>query len=100
MKLSPKAHRFVVEAIRDLPDPTARDRLRSWMRRPAGENLPPDIASLTLAALERFETWMQECLEASRADEDRQADLVNDIRFVQAIESDLRKEGVRPAMAH
>jgi hypothetical protein len=95
MKLSLKAHRFVAEAIRDLPDPVDRDRLRSWMRRPAGENLPPEIAVLTLAALERFEIWMKECLEAAPTDEDRQADLVNDIRFVQAIESELRKEGVR-----
>jgi hypothetical protein len=96
MKLSQKAHRFVAEAIRDLPDPGARDRLRSWMRRPLGETLPPDIAALTLTALERFETWMKECLETANADEDRRADLINDIRFVQTIENDLRKEGVRP----
>jgi hypothetical protein len=100
MKLSQKAHRFVAEAIRDLPDPSARDRLRSWMQRSAGENLPPEIAALTLTALERFEIWMKECLEMSRADADRQADLINDIRFVQAIESDLRREGVHPASAH
>ena len=100
MLLTPKAHRFVCEAIRDLPDAGARERLRSWMHQSTTESMPPDIASLALTALERFETWMRECLEASRANEDKEAELINDIRFVQAIESDLRKAGIRAASIH
>jgi hypothetical protein len=97
MKLTPKAHRFVAEAIRDLPDARARDRLRAWIQRSPDEVLPPDIASLTLTALERFETWLTECLRTPKLDDDRQAEIINDIRFIQAIESDFRKEGVHPA---
>jgi hypothetical protein len=97
MKLSPKAQRFVAEAIRDLPDAMARDRLRGWVTGTSGEEMPPDVASLTLTALQRFETWMKECLEASRADEDKEAELINDIRFIQSIESALQKEGIQPA---
>ncbi|HXQ50661.1 MAG TPA: hypothetical protein VN802_06170 [Stellaceae bacterium] len=49
-----------------------------------------------MTALERFETWLKECLQAPTLDEDRQAEIINDIRFIQAVEGDFRKEGVRP----
>jgi hypothetical protein len=40
---------------------------------------------------------MKECLEASRADEDKEAELINDIRFVQSIKKALQQAGVQPA---
>jgi hypothetical protein len=100
MKLSPKARRFVAEAIRDLPTAIARNPLRSWVTWVEGTGeaeMPPEIASLTLTALQRFETWMRECLEANRANEDKEAELINDIRFVQSIEKALQREGVHAA---
>ncbi|HEX9464019.1 MAG TPA: hypothetical protein VGB82_15585 [Alphaproteobacteria bacterium] len=98
MKLSPKAHRFVAEAVRELPIGRDRDRLRDWMERSkTGEDVPPDIAHLALKALQNFETRMRERLRG--ADEDLGADLMNDISFVRAIESDLEKMG-QPARHH
>ena len=60
-------------------------------------NCGVSLAPLALAALQRFETWMNECLEASRADEDKEADLINDIRFVQSVKKALQQAGVQPA---
>jgi hypothetical protein len=95
MKLSPKAHRFVTEAVRDLRGASGRDRLLSWLDRSAGEEIPPEIATLALDALERFEYWMRQRLEAGDVDEDQRSDLINDIAFVHAVESDLKQvEGV------
>ena|ERR1700685_3992337 len=97
MKLAPKAQRFLVEALRDLPDAKGRDRLRSWIENDAGNELPPDIASFALSAFEQFEYWMKQKLESGRLDDDQRADIINDLSFVHAVENDLKKVGGKRA---
>jgi hypothetical protein len=97
MKLSPKAQRFVAAAVRDLPSAIDRDRLRTGLRSIRNEEMSGGFAPLALAALCRFEIWLKECLEASRNDEEKEAELINDIRFVQTVEKLLAREGVYPA---
>ena len=91
-KLSPKAHRFVVEAARELSGPQRRDQLLSWLDRSPGAELPPEIASLVLSALKRLEYWMKQRLDSGEIDDEQRADLMNDIAFIHSIESDLRRE--------
>jgi hypothetical protein len=92
MKLSPKAYRFVIQAIRDLPDAMAREGVRAWMEAPAGRDLPPGIADLALSALEQFGQSMKQYLGSGHLDEDQRAEVINDLRFIDAIESDLRRD--------
>ena len=91
MKLSAKAQRFVAEGARDLSGSERRDRLLSWLDRYGGQELPPQIVTLALGALERCEFWMRQRLESSGLDEDLRADVMNDIAFIHSIESDLRR---------
>jgi hypothetical protein len=95
MKLSAKAQRFVAEAARDLSGTGRRDLLLSWLDRSGEQDLPPQIATLALGALERFEFWLRQRLESGAVDEDQRADLMNDIAFVHSIESDLRHAAER-----
>lgn len=97
MRLSPKAKRFVAAAVRDLPSAIDRDRLRTGLASTSDEEMPADLAPLALTALQRFETWLKECLEVSRHDEEKEAELINDIRFVQSVEKLLTRAGVYPA---
>ncbi|MGO8916519.1 MAG: hypothetical protein ACLQJR_11495 [Stellaceae bacterium] len=98
MKLSPKAHRFVTEAVRDLRGTSGRERLLSWLDRSAGQELPIEIALLALGALERLEYWMRQRLESGDIDEDQRSDLMNDIAFIHSIENDLKRETARGAV--
>lgn len=91
MKLSAKAQRFVAEGARDLGGTERRDRLLSWLDRSGGQELPPEIVTLAIGALERCEFWMRRRLDSSALDEDQRADVMNDIAFIHAIESDLRR---------
>jgi hypothetical protein len=93
MTLSPKARYFVIEAARGLPDLAAREHLLAWISGPRqAEDLPSDIAKTALEALEGFEAWMKARLEENRADEDHEAEIINDIRFVQTLERGLKKK--------
>lgn len=97
MKLSPKAQRFVIEAARGLKDSGAKDRLLSWISRAPQTDLPDDIAPTTLAALESLEAWMMTRLEASRSDENQEAEIINDIRFIQTLERGLKRAALQHA---
>jgi hypothetical protein len=98
MKLSPKAQRFVAEALRDLPPGIDRDRLRDGLSRISNDELPAEYAPLALTALQRFETWLKECLKDVRHNEEKEADLINDIRFIQSVEKLLVQAGFKPAI--
>jgi hypothetical protein len=93
IKLSPKAMRFIDRAARDLP---ADDR-SVWERvdRDPSKALPDDAAKVALMALERFAGRLRDRLAAGGLDDDETADLSNDLGFVCAIESDLRKQITR-----
>jgi hypothetical protein len=92
MKLSPKAHRFIARAIRDFPDVAEGEQLRAWAGAGPGNDLPAEIAPLVLNLLSRFEGWMKERLGSGRLDEDQRAETINDLRFIYAIQSDIRED--------
>ncbi len=99
MKLSPKAHRFITEAARELNGADRRDALLSWLDRSRGQELPGNIAALALSALVRFEYWMRVRLQSGDLDEDQRADLMNDIAFIHTVQSELRRESERQSAA-
>jgi len=90
MKLSAKARRFVAEAVADLPDAGSQATWRVFERAP-GEDVAPDVAAEALRALESAKRDITLRLERGQLPPDEQADLGNDLRFIQSIESDLRK---------
>ncbi|MGH6988812.1 MAG: hypothetical protein ACREFD_15665 [Stellaceae bacterium] len=96
MKLSPKASRFVAEAAADLSVAANRQYLLDWLDQSAGRELPRQIATLALDALDRFESRLRQEIEGG-VDEDQAADLSNDIAFIRSVKSDLQKEISRAA---
>jgi hypothetical protein len=94
-KLSPKALRFIDAAMNETQDDTAR---AAWARfgRSAANELPAPLARAALTALEATELRMRKALASAALEEDEAADLSNDLGFVVAIESDLRRQLTPP----
>jgi len=88
MKFSPKAHRFVALAIRDLPDAAAKGA--AWQQHPAGADLSVEMLALATEALAHGARAMRQRLDA--ADDDDKAELINDLRFIAAIQQSLKDE--------
>jgi hypothetical protein len=86
-KLSPKAARYVADAVRGLPE---RDQA-VWTRIDPAKELPAEAAQIALGALERVERQLRMRLDTEPLGEDATSDLSNDLGFVRAIESDLRR---------
>jgi hypothetical protein len=89
MMLSPKAHRLVAEAISTLPDSSARTTWVDWAERPS--EVTDEVASVAIEALENVAKQIVSQLTSGRLDEDEQADLTNDLYFIQCIEDDLKR---------
>lgn len=89
-KLSPKATRFIEAAVDDMAD---RDIKAIWtsVRHDPGTEIPNPVARAVLAALSHFERQLRARLDRVH-DEDEASDLSNDLGFVCAIESDLRRQ--------
>jgi hypothetical protein len=90
MVLSPKARRFVADAIADFGDGRARALWGSFQRDP-GSELSPEIARIALRALEFVQRGMAQRIESGSLDEDEVADLTNDLQFIRSLETDLRR---------
>lgn len=97
MKLLPKASRFIAAAAGGLASTGERDRLLAWLDKSATQEVPRQIAALALRALERSEQGMKQQIDTDGIDEDRKADLMNDIAFIRSVKSDLRHEASRAA---
>jgi hypothetical protein len=90
MKLSPKAQLFVRRAVREL----TTDPLGSGIRRlgadPWSGELSPAAGCVAIAALDHLSQEIRARLKARLA-EDEAADLSNDLGFIEAVRSDLRR---------
>jgi hypothetical protein len=90
-KISPKARRFIDEAIKATQDHSAKT---AWARfgRTGASDLPDPVAHAALAALEAAARRMRAALASASLEEEEAADLSNDLGFVIAIEADLRRQ--------
>ncbi len=98
MILTPQAQRLVAHAVRDLNDP-AQWRWEAWTREVGNrqEHIPPDVAEIVLDALRLAQGRLEDRLANPEITEDDEADLLNDLAYVQAIKGTLLNEGLRVA---
>jgi hypothetical protein len=98
MMITPQARRRITGAVRELDDPSARDRWSSWAATAPSDqhrtNVPYEIAAIALRALETAEKNIHQALGLQELDEDTRVDLANDLGYVQAIETAIRNEGI------
>lgn len=98
MMITPQARRRIADAIRALPEGRSRERWKAWewQGQPSQirTDVPYDIAEIAFEALTTAERDINERLRTEGLDEDLEADLLNDLGYIQAIEATLRKEGV------
>ena len=95
IKLSSKAIGFVEDAILELPD-TERRAKELWRDQMHEDRLSPDVTKVALMALQNAEKSFKLQLEHGFLGEDEAADVINDIEFIRAIESDLERDlGIR-----
>ncbi len=103
VRLSPKALRFAEDATRILVrSPAERETVLTWQRE-RGEiagaghryiDVPAAVAKVFLVAIEGMQAEMQERVART---EDEEADLGNDLAFLQAIAGSLRSDLSRDA---
>jgi hypothetical protein len=98
MMLTPQARRRITGAIRSLEDTQARDRWGAWTQTVAPNevrnDVPYDIAVIAYDALSEDARRIEARLGTEGLDEDLEADLLNDLGYIQAIETALRNEGI------
>jgi hypothetical protein len=98
MMITPQACRRITGAVQALPDSHSRDRWGTWAQQARPNQIrtdvPYDVAAIALEALTTAERRIEEQLRQDALDEDLQADLLNDLGYIHAIESALRNEGV------
>jgi hypothetical protein len=99
MILTPRARRTVDAAIQHLPDSRLRDKWRAWEKQDAIGDLPGEIAAIVGNALQLAEQNLQKRLESSSLDENEQADILNDLGYIQAIEAGLKESRARSRRA-
>jgi hypothetical protein len=98
MKLSSKAIPFVEDAIRQLPPSGGYTRgpgfaeAAVWSAQNANEYLTRDAAAVALGALKNAEKRFQHELDHGFLGEDEEADVINDIEFIRAIQEDLQRD--------
>jgi hypothetical protein len=90
MILTVKARRFVADAVDQLPDDHVRSVWRSFEKKPT-QDIPAHVAAAALQALEYAEYEINNRLRRGHLDEIEEADLVNDLGFIKAVETDLRR---------
>jgi hypothetical protein len=98
MMITPQARRRIGGAVQSLPDTNARDRWGAWAQQAAPNavriDVPYEIAVIALEALVTAERGIEQQLGQEALDEDIEADLLNDLGYIQAIETALRNEGI------
>jgi hypothetical protein len=98
MMITPQARRRIGGAVQALLDTSARDRWGAWAQQAAPNavrtDVPYEIAAIALEALVTAERRIEQQLGQEALDEDREADLLNDLGYIQAIETALRNEGI------
>jgi hypothetical protein len=99
MLITPQACRRIAGAVQALPDPHSKTIWVAWVRQGGAPNrprtdVPYNIAAIALEALEADERRIEEQLSTPTIDEDAEADLLNDLGYIQAIGATLRNEGI------
>lgn len=96
MMITPQARRRIDSAVHALSG-AQRARWGDWAGKVAPNQIPTvvpyDIAEIALEALATAEREIETRLRGG-VDEDSEADLLNDLGYIQAIETTLRREGV------
>jgi hypothetical protein len=109
IKLSSKALGFVEAAIRELPPSEGQARSsgfteaatnfydedhahRVWSSQEADDYLTRDAAVVVLEVLKNAEKRFQHALDHECLGENEEADAINDIEFVRAIQEDLQRD--------
>jgi hypothetical protein len=90
-KLSPKALRFIDAAVAESKDPRLRAAWSGFDRDRIKE-LPDPVARAALSALQKVERRLRRELESPSLSEDDAAEVSNDLGFVCAVESDLKRQ--------
>lgn len=100
MMITPQACRRIADAVKVLPDVPSKERWGEWAEKVVAEvirtDVPYDVAAIALEAITAAVRDIQQQLAKEGLDEGLEADLLNDLGFIQAIETTLRKEGVDP----
>jgi hypothetical protein len=96
--ITPQARRGITAAVRDLPDSGSRDRWGVWAKESLPDRIctdvPDDVAAIALEALIGAERGVEAQLAEDALDEDRQADLLNDLGYIRSIAAVPRSEGL------
>jgi hypothetical protein len=91
MKLSSKAIRFISFGVRQL-DARAQEVWLRWVDRQHDGVITPDIAPIVDSALVALEHHILDAVIHKTTIEDVKADMMNDVGFIHAIQSDLKKQ--------
>jgi len=97
MNMTPQARRRIAVALATAGENQARERFNSWAKQfvvnQPSAPVPYDIAEIALNALKTEEKQIEGQL-AGNPDDDTEADLLNDLAYVQAIKAALIAENV------
>ena len=90
-KLSPKALRFIDAAVAESKDARVKAAWNGFDRDRA-KDLPDTVARAALSALQQTERRLRRKLDSPSLVDDDAADISNDLGFVRAVETDLRRQ--------
>lgn len=101
MMLTPQAYRLVSAAVRAYPQAHAKQVWESWWSQfdwssirtfdNPGSSMPIEIATIAHDALSYVAGLIERRLDTEKLSDEQEADLVNELGFIMAIESDLAK---------
>jgi hypothetical protein len=96
VRLSPKAVLFIRSALEEPDADPLRQAVVDLEPDPWARDLTPRAAEIALEILVFAEEKMRRALDAPGLDEDDEADLLNDLGFVDSVEACLRKQLGQP----
>lgn len=92
MKLSVPARRMISYGVSRLNDEEARVAWSKWLERHPDDDLPPHIIAIAARSVAILESQILGAIAAKKFTDETEGDILNDLGYVRAIESDLRKE--------
>jgi hypothetical protein len=98
MMITGQACRRISGAVRELQNPRSSERWGTWARTfvpgQIRDDIPYDVAAIALEALTAAERRIEDQLRQAALDEGQEADLLNDLGYIKAIEQALQNEGI------